>query len=437
MSESILSAGAAAGAVDSPPSRPRRRRSFANRLALVGEVVRGGLIELWAHKLRSILTLTLLMLGVFALVVMVSVLDGVKDKIATGFAGMSWDGTLMLAPKSPKTSEEQKRYAMSPGFRYEDLSRLAQPHPEVIGFSPRATKRSVVRIAGGSERIFVTGVSSDHAFLMNRPVAFGRGITDDDQRRHSAVAVVGATLASKLYGGADPVGRDMVIDGVSFRIIGVLASSQIFNDEMWFDANGVNIPLETYMDRMDPTHQLSQVSVKLRNPEKHAEVGAALLSRINQAHHGIDDVRVVNLNDEGLRAWEDFQQQMRGWAIVLYSLAGTVLLVGGVGVLSVMLISFSDRRYEIGLRKAMGAEDGQILVQFLLEAVVLAALGATVGTIGGSALCRALSDKFPYGLVVNPYGLMWAWGIALVLAVAFGLYPAVRAAKLSPMEAMR
>jgi putative ABC transport system permease protein len=128
---------------------------------------------------------------------------------------------------------------------------------------------------------------------------------------------------------------------------------------------------------------------------------------------------------------------MHGWAVVLFSLAGTVLLVGGVGVLSVMLISFSDRRYEIGLRKAIGADDGQILVQFLLEALVLAALGATVGTLAGSAFCRALSDMFPWGLVVNPYGLAAAWGIALVLAVTFGLYPAIRAAKLSPMEAMR
>src|SRR5262245_22972618 len=104
------------------PARPRRK-SLGARLALVWEVITGGLIELWAHKLRSLLTLTLLMLGVFALVVMVSVLDGVQDKISTGFAGMSWDGTLMLAPRTPKTSEEQKRYAMSPGFRYEDLSR--------------------------------------------------------------------------------------------------------------------------------------------------------------------------------------------------------------------------------------------------------------------------------------------------------------------------
>ncbi len=128
---------------------------------------------------------------------------------------------------------------------------------------------------------------------------------------------------------------------------------------------------------------------------------------------------------------------MRGWAIVLFSLAGTVLLVGGVGVLSVMLISFSDRRYEIGLRKAMGADDHQILVQFLLEAMVLAAIGASIGTLGGSALCRALSDKFPWGLVVNPFGLALAWTIALALALVFGLYPAIRAARLSPMEAMR
>ncbi|HSS44900.1 MAG TPA: ABC transporter permease, partial [Thermoanaerobaculia bacterium] len=116
---------------------------------------------------------------------------------------------------------------------------------------------------------------------------------------------------------------------------------------------------------------------------------------------------------------QHFLDQMRGWKIVLFSLAGTVLLVGGVGVLSVMLISFSDRRYEIGLRKAMGASDGEIFVQFLLEACVLAAFGASVGTFLGAMLCTALAPKFPYGLVVNPMGLAIAWGIALLLALSF------------------
>jgi putative ABC transport system permease protein len=436
MSESLAATPAPAAA--SRPFRPRRRRrSLGVRLALIGEVVTGGLIELWAHKLRSLLTLTLLMLGVFSLVVMTSVLQGVQDKISTGFAGMSWDGTLVVIPKAARTAEEQKRFAMSPGLRYEDLPRLTSPEPRVLGFSPRATKRSIVRVAGGGERIFVNGVSADYSFLMDRPVGLGRGITADDVRRHSTVAVVGASLASKLFGGSDPVGRDLVIEGVPFRIVGVLAAGQIFNEELYQDANGALIPLPTYMDRMDKDHQLTLVAAKLRSKGDLKEVAATLLARARQAHHGIEDSEIKDLDAEAARGYAQFQDELHGWTVVLLSLAGTVLLVGGVGVLSVMLISFSDRRYEIGLRKAIGADDPQILVQFLLEALVLAALGATAGTLAGSALCRALSDKFPWGLVVNPLGLAAAWGIALLLALTFGLYPAIRAARLSPMAAMR
>jgi putative ABC transport system permease protein len=350
---------------------------------------------------------------------------------------MSWDGTLVLAPKAAKTSEDQKRFAMSTGLRYEDLPRITAPDSRVFGFSPRATRRSVVQAAAGGQRIFASGVTSDYSFLMSRRVGLGRGLTADDQRRHSAVAVVGATLASKLFGGSDPVGKDLVIEGVPFRIVGVLAGGQIFNDEMYQDANGALVPIETYMDRLDTDHQITQISVKLKSKRDLDDVSATLVARARQAHHGIEDVEVKNLDAEMARGYQQFQQEMHGWTVVLFSLAGTVLLVGGVGVLSVMLISFSDRRYEIGLRKAIGAEDGQILVQFLLEAVVLAAIGATIGTLAGSAFCHALSDKFPWGLVVNPYGLVAAWAIALLLAVTFGLYPAIRAARLSPMAAMR
>ncbi len=430
---SSLAVPAATPAVE----RPVRRLGIRQHLALYGEVVRGGFVELWAHKLRSTLTLTLLMLGVFALVVMTSVLDGVMDKIATGFSGMSWDGTIQVSPKSPETTEEQKRFAMSPGLRYEDLSRIAAPHPKVLGYIPRAQKTSAVRVAGGSERMFVMGVRHDYASLMNRPIGLGRGLTEDDERRHSTVAVVGATLASKLFGGSDPVGRDITVEGVPFRVVGVQAPGQLFSDENWYDANGIQIPLETYMDRIDPDHKLAQLSVKLKKKKDLGEVSAMLLARTREAHHGIEDVEIVDLEAEGARSWQNFLNQMHGWTVVLMSLAGTVLLVGGVGILSVMLISFSDRRYEIGLRKAMGASDGEVFVQFLLEACVLAAVGASVGTFFGWGLCTALASKFPYGLVVNPVGLVVAWGSALLLAVVFGMYPAVRASRLSPMEAMR
>src|SRR6266849_5302920 len=156
------------------PDRPGRKIRVLPRLGMLLEVVRVGLVELWAHKLRSILTLTLLMLGVFTLVVMTSLLDGVMDKVSTGFAGMSWDGTVMLAPKDPKTTEDQKRFAMSPGLRYEDLPRLTAPFPGIAGFVPRAWKSVTVRTAGGSEKVFVTGVDADYARLMNRPIGLGR-----------------------------------------------------------------------------------------------------------------------------------------------------------------------------------------------------------------------------------------------------------------------
>ena len=272
MASEVLAFAAVASVA--PEVARRRRRSLGVRAALVWEVVTGGLIELWAHKLRSILTLTLLMLGVFALVVMTSVLGGVKDSVSTGFAGMSWDGTLVLVPKAAKTSEDQKRFAMSTGLRYEDLARITAPDPRVLGFSPRATHRSVVQAAAGGQRIFVNGVTSDYSFLMSRRVGLGRGLTADDQRRHSTVAVVGATLASKLFGGSDPVGKDLVIEGVPFRIVGVLAGGQIFNEEMYQDANGALVPLETYMDRLDTGHQLTQISVKLKSKRDLDDVSA-------------------------------------------------------------------------------------------------------------------------------------------------------------------
>ena len=423
-------------AAGSPAMAPRHL-SLGAKLSLAWEIIKGGLIELWAHKLRSTLTLTLLMLGVFALVVMTSVLDGVMDKISTGFSGMSWDGTVMLAPKSPETTEEQKHFAMSPGLRFEDLPRLTAPNEKVLAFLPRAYKRSAVKTAAGSERMFVNGVRFDYGHWMNRPIGLGRGLTEDDERRRSTVAVVGATLASKLFGGADPVGRDITVENVRFRIVGVQAAGQLFSDENWYDANGISIPLPTYMDRIDPDHKLANLAVKLASKKDLGEVSAMMIGRAKQAHHGIEDVETLDLEGELARGYQRFLEQMWGWKVVLTSLAATVLLVGGVGVLSVMLISFSDRRYEIGLRKAMGASDFEILVQFLLEACVLAAVGASFGTFVGAVVCKALSASFPYGLVVNPIGLLVAWVVALVLALSFGMYPAVRASRLSPMEAMR
>lgn len=411
--------------------------SLALACALGTEIVFSGLQELWAHKLRSFLTLTLLMLGVFAQVVLSSVLDGVVDKVRTGFAGMSWDGTLVLAEQAPRTPLEQRRFALSPGLRMEDLPRLMAPDPRVQAFLPRAYRQAPVLAAQGTEMAFVTGVTADYIPVMNRRIGSGRGLTADDQALRRPVAVVGSTLASKLAGGADPVGRKVTVEGVPFQIVGVLAPLMIFNDDAYADANGVLVPLEAYMDRLQPSHRLDHLAVKLKASRDLKAVSDLMLDRARVAHHGIEDVKVVDLNAEATRSFRNFMAEMRNWRIVIACLAGTVLLVGGVGVLSVMLISFSDRRFEVGLRKAVGATDAEIFIQFLLEAAVLACLGSLAGTTLGAFVCRLVSNQFPYGIVINPFGLVSAWLVALGLATVFGMYPALRAMRLSPVEAMR
>lgn len=415
----------------------KKRFTLVQNLALVGEVIVSGMQELWGHKLRSFLTLTLLMLGVFALVVMTSALDGLIDKTRTGFSSMGWDGTIVLAPRKPASKEETNRFAMSPGLRYEDLTRIALPHPQVTAYIPYTMAPTSIFINGKEEQVYITGTTADYFPILNRQIASGRPLTEKDQQRRSLVAVVGAALGGKLFNGADPVGRDVIVEGLSFRIVGMYAPKMLMTDKDTADTNGFTIPIETYMDRLDPDHSLEQIIVKLKRMSAMKEVSSLVLSRARQAHHGIEDVKIWDMGKELVKVNKELDKIVKGWRFVLNCLAGTVLLVGGVGILSVMLISFSDRRFEIGLRKSLGATDGQIFVQFLLEAIVLASLGAFSGTMAASFACTTLGHKFPYGLPLNVYGLLLGWIIALMLALIFGLYPAYRAKALSPMEAMR
>src|SRR5207248_9974953 len=172
---------------------------------------------------------------------------------------------------------------------------------------------------------FVNGVRYDYGRWMNRPIGLGRALTENDEQRCSTVAVVGATLGSMLFCGADPVGRDITVEGVRFRIVGVQAPGQLFSDENWYDANGILIPIEAFVDRIDPEHKLVHVAVKLRAKRDLNEVSAMMIGRAKQAHHNIEDIEITDLEAELARSYENFLNQMHGWTIVLMSLAATVL----------------------------------------------------------------------------------------------------------------
>jgi len=157
----------------------------------------------------------------------------------------------------------------------------------------------------------------------------------------------------------------------------------------------------------------------------------------SQAHNGIRDVHVENVGKEILKERGNIVRILRNWRIVFFSIAGVSLLIGGVGIFSVLKISISERLFEIGLRKAMGATDAEVFMQFLIEAVTLSVVGALIGLAGGIALVKVISGFFPAGLPVSMFGLSVASGFAISIGLLAGLYPSISASRLEPVEALR
>jgi putative ABC transport system permease protein len=201
---------------------------------------------------------------------------------------------------------------------------------------------------------------------------------------------------------------------------------------------GLYLPLSTlrkfYTGENSP---LTLMAIKTDDFENLRDLKSEAIASLKIAHRGAQDFRVENIAEEMLRVRKEVQTVLTNWRIVLGSIAGISLLVGGIGLLSVMLISIGERLYEIGLRKAIGATDLAVFVQFLSESVVLSLLGALIGAGIAIVVTRALSSFFAAGLPINLPGLATAIGIALLLGIVFGLYPALKASRMEPVEALR
>lgn len=182
---------------------------------------------------------------------------------------------------------------------------------------------------------------------------------------------------------------------------------------------------------------VSFIAVKTDRPERLGSLEAEVVASLKIAHRGVEDFRVQNIAQEIVRARVRVTDLIRNWQIVTGTIAGISLLVGGIGLMSVMLISISERLYEIGLRKAIGATDAEVFFQFLLEAVVLSLVGGLLGVTSGVGITKAAAGFFPAGLPIQLTGLAAALAIAVVLGVLYGIYPALKASRMMPVDALR
>jgi putative ABC transport system permease protein len=206
---------------------------------------------------------------------------------------------------------------------------------------------------------------------------------------------------------------------------------------MFREMGGAYIPWTVYRDTFGRANAISYMMGKSSSAEKSVEAEYEAIARFRQAHNGIGDTRIENVGKDIQRERGQIDIILRNWRIVFFSIAAVSLLIGGVGIFSVLKISISERLFEIGLRKSMGATDAEIFIQFLIESVTLSVAGAAVGLGGGIGVVKLIGGFFPAGLPVSLFGLTVASGFAIAVGLFAGLYPSLTASRLEPVDALR
>ena len=406
----------------------------------VTEAVRTSVAEILSHKLRSALTLVGIVLGTTALVVMVSVIGGLAVAVQEGLSDLGFDGVIFVVPQAAQDRIEKKKEGYSRGLRSadglvidggRDVIRTAAP---VLGLG-----NETARVNGRTLKVFVEGVTPEWGRIRNRVPEKGRYLVQPDVDARATVALLGEKLEKDVFGDEDALGREITVRGVRFRIVGVLkhfGNNQVGDDEMERDNSKVYIPITTaqkYFAGTDAVHAWAFQA----DPERLDDAKKEAEALVRRSHRGISDFKVENIGQEILRVRKEVDKLIVNWNIVLASIAGISLLVGGIGIFSVMQISISERTYEIGLRKSMGATDPEIFGQFLVESVSLSLVGGLLGAGLGYGITLLAGQSFESGLSVSPLALLLAAAFAILIGLGAGVYPALRASRLHPVEAIR
>ncbi|HSP17520.1 MAG TPA: ABC transporter permease [Thermoanaerobaculia bacterium] len=406
---------------------------------VIGESIRTSLEEVRGHPLRSFFTLVGVILGTLAIVVVMSVLDGVEAAVWQGVDDLGLDGVLYMNQRTPTDRTERAKAHLSRGMREEDVSWF-DGADNIRAISPVGETRAVINAGTVVRRVDVYGIEPQYAIIKNRKTSAGRFISDRDVAGVAPVCVLGYKLKEQLFGGENALGQQINLGGRRLTVIGVGTKFNmefVNDDDMRKETAGAYIPWTLYRDMFGRGNAISYMLAKAIDPEKSidAEDEAARIYR--RAHNGIGDVHIENVGKEILKERGNVVTILRNWRIVFFSIAGISLLIGGVGIFSVLKISISERLFEIGLRKSMGASDAEVFLQFLIESITLSVVGAAIGLLGGIALVKVISGFFPAGLPVSFFGLAVASGFAISIGLLAGLYPSMSASRLEPVEALR
>lgn len=389
--------------------------------------------SLVANKMRSILTMLGIIIGVAAVIALVSIGNGVKQDIQNSISSLG-SNLLMVMPGAPRTPGVRQSAGSMKSLKvsdYEAISKL----DGVKAASPMTSGSYVVIYQNKNWTTTVSGVNSNYMDVNNWSMKSGRFFSDKNVQNRERVAIVGQTVVKNLFGDDNPVGAEIRVKNIPFRIIGVLnskGSGTMGNDQ----DDIVLIPYTTAMERVEGVDYLRMIYV-VGNDENGIDRLQSDIENLLRVRHGIKDTNLDDFNIQNMNSIMETMEETTGTlTLFLGAVAAISLVVGGIGIMNIMLVSVTERTREIGIRKALGATYFVIVTQFLIEAVVISLMGGLIGIALGIGASKLIGLASGMSTVISVPTIVLSFAFSMAIGLVFGIYPARKAAKLNPIDAL-
>ena len=389
--------------------------------------------SLVANKLRSLLTMLGIIIGVAAVIALVSIGNGVKQDIENSISSLG-SNLLVVLPGAPRTPGARPSQGSMKSLKISDYEAIAKLEG-VKAASPMTNGSYVVIYQNKNWTTSVAGVNSNFQDVNNWTMTSGRFFSDKNVQNRERVAVVGQTVVKNLFADEDPVGKEIRVKNIPFRVIGVLKSKG--NGTMGNDQDDtVLIPYTTSMERVEGIDYLRRVYVVAKDDGGIDRLQADI-ENLLRVRHNIKDTNLDDFNIQNMKSIMETVAQTTGtFTLFLGAVAAISLVVGGIGIMNIMLVSVTERTREIGVRKALGATYSVIVTQFLIEAVVISLMGGFIGIAFGIGASKVIGMVSGMSTIVSVPTIIMPFAFSMAIGLIFGIYPARKAAKLNPIDAL-
>ena len=389
--------------------------------------------SLIANKMRSLLTMLGIIIGVAAVIALVSIGNGVKQDIEDSISSLG-SNLLVVLPGAPRTPGARPSQGSMKSLKISDYEAIAKLEG-VKAASPMTNGSYVVIYQNKNWTTSVAGVNSNFQDVNNWTMTSGRFFSDKNVQNRERVAVVGQTVVKNLFTDEDPVGKEIRVKNIPFRVIGVLKSKG--NGTMGNDQDDtVLIPYTTSMERVEGIDYLRRVYVVAKDDESIDRLQADI-ENLLRVRHNIKDTNLDDFNIQNMKSIMETVAQTTGtFTLFLGAVAAISLVVGGIGIMNIMLVSVTERTREIGVRKALGATYSVIVTQFLIEAVVISLMGGFIGIAFGIGASKVIGMVSGMSTVISVPTIIMSFAFSMAIGLIFGIYPARKAAKLNPIDAL-